>query len=477
VEDGVAIGEALAEARGAAGLTVDEVSERTGIREVVIRGIERNDFNSLGGDLYVRGYLRAIARVVGIDPQPLIREFDAAHSTRPGAPPPAEWPSRTAATPTAPEPTIEPPAAQTLAVEVPAAEVPTVETPVVEVPAAEVPTVQTPIVETPAAEAMTAFDGTVPALDDTVPDWGPVPDWGEPVPAWGEHASMWGELEPVWADSATGDGGASSQAGASPQAWASPWAGAAARAARPAGRPAGPGRIQVRGGVAVLSVLAVVVLGVVGVSSAEIISKLGSSQGHAAAARDAVTPSAGATPTGAAGATAGQAAAGSATQASTPTPTPTPAPLPVARLAIRDVQAFGPDGLADGDNPSRAAYAITPGAPEPWRTEWYTTPDFGHLKQGTGLLIDMGRLVTITSVQIQLGSDWGADLQIRAGDAAVPGELPVVASRTGAGGLLTVGLRAPVRSRYVLLWWMKLPPTGSGTYRASVYGVVVTGRP
>ncbi|HEY6788316.1 MAG TPA: helix-turn-helix domain-containing protein, partial [Trebonia sp.] len=62
------VGEAIAQARDAAGLSVDEVSGRTGIRETVIRDIERDDFAALGGDLYVRGYLRAIAAAVGLDP-------------------------------------------------------------------------------------------------------------------------------------------------------------------------------------------------------------------------------------------------------------------------------------------------------------------------------------------------------------------------------------------------------------------------
>ena len=82
------VGETIADARGAAGLSVNEVSERTRIRETVIRSIERDDFDALGGDLYVRGYLRAIAGVVGVDPQPLIREFDAARG--PGL---AGWPT------------------------------------------------------------------------------------------------------------------------------------------------------------------------------------------------------------------------------------------------------------------------------------------------------------------------------------------------------------------------------------------------
>ena len=70
------VGETLTEARNHAGLSVDELSERTRIRETVIRSIERDDYEACGGDLYVRGYVRALAGAVGIDAQPLIREFD-----------------------------------------------------------------------------------------------------------------------------------------------------------------------------------------------------------------------------------------------------------------------------------------------------------------------------------------------------------------------------------------------------------------
>lgn len=71
------IGDALAEARRQAGLTVTQVSQRTCIRETIIRGIERNDFSACGGDFYARGHIRSIARAVGTDPEPLIREYDA----------------------------------------------------------------------------------------------------------------------------------------------------------------------------------------------------------------------------------------------------------------------------------------------------------------------------------------------------------------------------------------------------------------
>jgi transcriptional regulator with XRE-family HTH domain len=75
----VSIGEELAAARSQAGLTVTEVSQRTKIRETIVRGIERDDYGACGGDFYARGFIRAIARTVGADPAPFIRDYDAAH--------------------------------------------------------------------------------------------------------------------------------------------------------------------------------------------------------------------------------------------------------------------------------------------------------------------------------------------------------------------------------------------------------------
>jgi cytoskeletal protein RodZ len=75
----VGIGDTLADARRQAGLTVTQVAQQTRIRETIIRGIERGDFSACGGDFYARGHIRSIAKVVGIDPDALVREYDAAH--------------------------------------------------------------------------------------------------------------------------------------------------------------------------------------------------------------------------------------------------------------------------------------------------------------------------------------------------------------------------------------------------------------
>ena len=75
----VSIGGTLAEARHRAGLTVSDVSAHTRIREGLIRAIEQDEFQGCGGHFYARGHIRAIASVVGADPQVLISEYDAEH--------------------------------------------------------------------------------------------------------------------------------------------------------------------------------------------------------------------------------------------------------------------------------------------------------------------------------------------------------------------------------------------------------------
>ncbi|MDX3691839.1 helix-turn-helix domain-containing protein [Streptomyces europaeiscabiei] len=82
------IGRALQQARIAAGLTVDDVSNATRVRIAIVHAIEQDDFAPCGGDVYARGHLRTLARAVRTDPVPLLEQFDEAHGGRP-APTPA----------------------------------------------------------------------------------------------------------------------------------------------------------------------------------------------------------------------------------------------------------------------------------------------------------------------------------------------------------------------------------------------------
>jgi cytoskeleton protein RodZ len=72
----VSIGEALTAARTKAGMTVEQVSDITRVRQTLVRQIEADDFSNCGGDFYARGHIRSIANAVGADPVPLLAEYD-----------------------------------------------------------------------------------------------------------------------------------------------------------------------------------------------------------------------------------------------------------------------------------------------------------------------------------------------------------------------------------------------------------------
>ncbi|MFD7665407.1 helix-turn-helix domain-containing protein [Streptomyces sp. NPDC059788] len=82
-DDRPSIGRAIQQARIDAGLTVDEVSATTRVRVPIVQGIEQDDFSRCGGDVYARGHLRTLARAVGLDPEPLIAQFDGDRGGRP----------------------------------------------------------------------------------------------------------------------------------------------------------------------------------------------------------------------------------------------------------------------------------------------------------------------------------------------------------------------------------------------------------
>ncbi|MGI8887665.1 MAG: helix-turn-helix domain-containing protein, partial [Nocardioidaceae bacterium] len=80
---GLLIGAELGSARGRLRLTTDELSDRTRIRAYVIESIEVDDFRPCGGDFYARGHLRMLARVLGLDPEPLVATYDEHFATSP----------------------------------------------------------------------------------------------------------------------------------------------------------------------------------------------------------------------------------------------------------------------------------------------------------------------------------------------------------------------------------------------------------
>ncbi|WP_414039258.1 helix-turn-helix domain-containing protein [Acidithiobacillus sp. M4-SHS-6] len=67
----------LRSAREARGWTLRQVAEQLHITEVQVQGLEEGDYSVLPGATFARGFLKNYARLLGLNPEPLLRSYDA----------------------------------------------------------------------------------------------------------------------------------------------------------------------------------------------------------------------------------------------------------------------------------------------------------------------------------------------------------------------------------------------------------------
>ncbi len=247
----------------------------------------------------------------------------------------------------------------------------------------------------------------------------------------------------------------------------STWRSAKETTAAEAFRPSMPLRTSERRRVRWTAVLAVLVLAVLGFAGYKFASGVGRPRPAAGPVRASSTRSS----------PVATSSASSPAAVSSASSSPTATPVTMRALTVASVAAFGPSGTGSGDNPQIAAQATAGSRAAPWYSQWYATPFFASLKTGTGLLVDMGRTVTVSSVRVWLVAPAGASLQLRAGAKPVPSWLLKVASASNTGGAVQFNLSTPAHVRYVLIWFTKLPPDNAGHYQASVYKIGVQGQP
>jgi cytoskeletal protein RodZ len=453
----VTVGQTLTKARSQAGLSVEELSERTRIRGTVIRSIEQDDYAACGGDLYVHGYVRALAGAVGIDAQPLIREYDLGRVSDP-----AERANGSAGQPSAPT-SYDLPAVTADPVTRDAA-----------ASAADLGATRYDLQAVREAAPATSYD--LPRVPE---DLGSAP---EDLMAAGYDLSP--TAEPGEAGSATMiiPAPAPDPADSQPVAvWTAPRLGGAGPADLASARTA---RKKRRGFFAVAA--AVVVIAAAGLSIR--LATAGGTTIKNTAATSAPSPSASAAAArasaaaqasesaAAARASASAQASASASAQARQAAAARAAAQRVISLPVASAMAFGPDGFADGDDSVGAGNVIARNASQPWSTQWYNTATFGLLKHGTGLLLDLGGKDTVTSVRLDLAQYQGADLQLRVGNGTALPNLKLAATADNAGGVVTLTLHHPVAARYLLIWFTQLPPNGSGQYAETVSHVAVSGR-
>ena len=70
------IGRALRAARQHQRKSIDEASRETRVRTEFLQALERESFEELGGDVYVRSFLRSYAKYLGLDHQKVMSVYD-----------------------------------------------------------------------------------------------------------------------------------------------------------------------------------------------------------------------------------------------------------------------------------------------------------------------------------------------------------------------------------------------------------------
>jgi putative peptidoglycan lipid II flippase len=150
--------------------------------------------------------------------------------------------------------------------------------------------------------------------------------------------------------------------------------------------------------------------------------------------------------------------------------------LPVT--AIRDLDPQGEDGR---ENPDEVRLAIDGDPDTGWRTSTYfNRADLGGLKDGVGLVLDLGGPREVDSVRIQLGGQ-GTSLSVYAsspgGDVPTSlGDMNRIARVDGAGRDVVVSFPDGTYTRRIVVWLTQLPEVRPGDYQGDVREITVEGR-
>ena len=138
-----------------------------------------------------------------------------------------------------------------------------------------------------------------------------------------------------------------------------------------------------------------------------------------------------------------------------------------APLSISGVTDFDPQGDPTEENPELAPLAIDGKPGTAWQTMTYRgNPKLGGLKDGVGLLIDLGKPQKVSKVKVTLmGSP--TSLQILAAPDAVAAPsstdgLDTVATEDGAAGRADLTLKKPVTTQWLVVWLTSLPAAPGG---------------
>jgi F5/8 type C domain len=174
----------------------------------------------------------------------------------------------------------------------------------------------------------------------------------------------------------------------------------------------------------------------------------------------------------------------SPTPAASRTQSPSQSATAAAAVPLTPVSAtvYNPLGSSGDDDPADASKAIDGSASTFWHTSYYLGHQFGNLKKGTGLIIDMGRTVRLSQLTVQFGTSCCTHVLIEVGNSNTTSATALstftrVQSSSAAQGSTTFNVTKQTAGRYVLIWITDLPPLdgSTGRYETMIYNITARG--
>ncbi|WP_428836304.1 serine/threonine protein kinase [Streptomyces carpaticus] len=145
---------------------------------------------------------------------------------------------------------------------------------------------------------------------------------------------------------------------------------------------------------------------------------------------------------------------------------------------IVEAVEFDPAVPGGSQNPEAVPNAFDGDPDTFWHTKnFYGYSTFGNLKDGLGLILDLGEPKTVETLTVQTVGDTA--LEFRAAGPAVttrPSQLDdfeLVAQGSGSSHTLTA--EEPVTTRFILVWMTDLPMGSDGNYRGRISEITVSG--
>lgn len=150
------------------------------------------------------------------------------------------------------------------------------------------------------------------------------------------------------------------------------------------------------------------------------------------------------------------------------------ASAPITIEGVHDYDPFGSDG---SENPRDIDNIYDSDPSSYWQTSYYASADFGRLKDGVGVILDLGKVQEVGKVTVTFVGDTSVELRAASGDTGTePSSFDSYSKvAEGSGTSVTLKPGETLKSRYLLVWLTDLPKqVDDGQFRGRIADVKVS---